>query len=167
MWTRLRYYNVWRTVMSLGAAKQSQLWHRDHEDRLILKCFVYLADVDETTGPFTYALGSHPKGHVPAVEWFDERGVRRTTDEQMARSVPRSRWRSATGSAGTIIFADTRGYHKGGHVQRGSRLMYNCMWTSPASSSREWFDRSNVGVVTDPVRAHAIGPRPPGRVDWW
>lgn len=162
MHTRLRYFNVWRTRKSEGAAKQSQLWHRDHEDRLILKLFIYLEDVDADGGPFSYARGTHPKGNPPDVEWFDESGVRRTTDEQMARSVPRDRWFSAVGKAGTLIFADTRGYHKGGYVRVGSRFMYNCMWTSRMSQSRDWF----TPPTTELGRFEALGARPRGRVDW-
>jgi hypothetical protein len=41
-----------------------------------------------------------------------------------------------TGDAGTIIFADTRGFHKGGEARTRDRLMYTCMYTSQASDSR-------------------------------
>jgi hypothetical protein len=41
-----------------------------------------------------------------------------------------------TGKKGTIIFADTRGFHKGGEARTRDRLMYNAMYTSPASESR-------------------------------
>jgi hypothetical protein len=168
MWTRLRYYNVWHTDVTVGPPKQSQLWHRDREDRLILKCFVYLSDVDDGAGPFTYARGTHPKGEVPIVEAFDEDGVQRSTDEQMERVVPRERWLSAQGAAGTIVIADTRGYHKGGLARRQPRLMYNCMWTSPTSGSREWFDAPPAAPrEPDPMRARALAPKPHGRSDWW
>jgi len=44
MYTQLRYYDVWHTFATGVPARDSQLWHRDPEDRYILKVFVYLSD---------------------------------------------------------------------------------------------------------------------------
>lgn len=139
MQTRLRYYNVWYTSASASAARESQLWHFDREDRLILKIFVYLSDVDHGAGPFTYAPGTHKKGRFSSMSpaFFDEDGVRRTTDEQMSNSYPQENWRVCTGKKGTVILADTRGFHKGGEARISDRLMFTCMFTSPASESRK------------------------------
>jgi hypothetical protein len=142
MRARLRYYNVWYTAASTSEARESQLWHFDREDKYILKVFLYMNDVDEGSGPFTYAPGTHQKGRDRSIdpEHFTEGGVRRTNDEQMARAFPRERWRICTGKKGTIIFADTRGYHKGGEARTGDRLMFTCMFTSPASESKKLID---------------------------
>ena len=138
MQTRLRYYNVWYTSASVSAARESQLWHFDREDRFILKIFVYLSDVDRGAGPFTYAPGTHKKGSFSSISpaFFDEDGVRRTTDEQMSNAYPRENWRVCTGKKGSVILADTRGFHKGGEARTGDRLMFTCMFTSPASESK-------------------------------
>jgi hypothetical protein len=160
MYTRLRGYNVWHTFVSDSGARQSQLWHRDREDLLILKVFVYLNDVDDGAGPFTYAPGTHKKGSVQQLpESFDENGVRRSTDEQMSAVVPPERWIKAMGPRSSIIFADTHGYHKGGHCTRTDRLMYHCMFTSPASESKEllvWPDA--MPAADDVARAVALAP---------
>lgn len=140
MYTRLRYYNVWHTFASQAEARESQLWHHDREDRYILKLFLYFSDVDEGAGPFTYALGSHQKRrlcHEPSYKL--EGGVKRSSDQQMAEVVPADRWRQCTGPKGTIVFADTRGYHKGGMAREHDRIMYTCMFTSRASQSKELF----------------------------
>jgi hypothetical protein len=139
MTAQLRYYNVWYTAASTGAFKASQLWHFDREDNYILKVFLYLDDVDEGTGPFTYAPGTHRQGRYRSItpEFVMEGNVRRTTDEQMAKVYPRERWKLGTGRKGSIIFADTRGYHKGGEARTRDRLMFTCMYTSPASQSRD------------------------------
>ena len=138
MTAQLRYYNVWYTAASTGAFKASQLWHYDREDKYILKVFLYLDDVDEGTGPFTYAPGTHRQGKYRSINpgFVLEGNVRRTTDEQMAKVYPREKWKLGTGKKGTIIFADTRGYHKGGEARTRDRLMFTCMYTSPASQSR-------------------------------
>ncbi|HWP44479.1 MAG TPA: phytanoyl-CoA dioxygenase family protein [Blastocatellia bacterium] len=142
MYTRLRYYNVWHTFPTRGEARESQLWHRDREDQLILKMFLYLSDIDEGAGPFTYAPGSHRKGRRRCnPDYFVEGVVKRSNDEQMARVVPAKEWIKCTGPKGTIVFADTAGYHKGGEARDRDRIMYTCMFTSPASESQELLKR--------------------------
>jgi hypothetical protein len=135
----LRYYNVWQTFASKGSSRESQLWHFDREDNYILKVFLYLDDVEEGAGPFTYAPGTHKKGKYRKIkpEYFVEGGVSRSTDDQMKAVYPEDKWVRATGKKGTIVFADTRGYHKGGEARTKDRLMFTCMFTSPASESRQ------------------------------
>lgn len=139
MLARLRYYNVWYTAASKSTARESQLWHFDREDNYILKAFLYLDDVDEGAGPFTYAPATHKKGQFRSInpQHFLEGGVRRTTDEQMDAVYPKKDWKMCTGKKGTIVFADTRGFHKGGEARSKDRLMYTCMFTSPASESKD------------------------------
>ncbi len=138
MYAKLRYYNVWRTFASQSKLRESQLWHYDREDNYILKLFLYLDDVDEGSGPFTYAPGTHKKGKHRSIEpeYFLEGVVRRSTDEQMCAVYPKDRWKRGLGKRGTVIFADTRGFHKGGEARTKDRLMYTCMYTSQASESR-------------------------------
>ena len=139
MTAQLRYFNVWYTTASTGISRESQLWHFDREDNYILKAFLYLDDVDEGTGPFTYAPGTHRNGKYRSIqpEFIMEGNVRRTTDEQMAKVFPREKWKIGTGKKGTIVFADTRGFHKGGEARSKDRLMFTCMYTSPASQSKD------------------------------
>jgi hypothetical protein len=156
MYTRLRHYNVWRTLFSGGVARTSQLWHRDREDFRILKCFVYLSDVTGGQGPLTYVPGSHPAGpRREEPESFLEAGVLRSTDEQMEKVYPRDTWFSAVGAGGTVVFADTRGFHKGGLVRERDRVMFVSMFTSDASQSEELFHRP-AGMRLPPDRAAAF-----------
>lgn len=145
MLVKLRYYNVWNTFATDAALRESQLWHFDREDNYILKVFLYLKDVDEGTGPFTYAPGTHRKGKLwgKHPQFSLEEGTRRSTDEQMAAVVPANNWVRAIGKKGTIVFADTRGYHKGGEARTDDRLMYTCMFTSPASESKRLLQFQN------------------------
>lgn len=149
MYAQLRYYNVWYTFATNTAARESQLWHFDREDNYILKIFVYLKDVDIGTGPFTYAPGTHRKGPHwnQKPESFYENNVLRTTDEQMNALIPRERWITGTGKKGTVVFADTRGYHKGGEARDDNRLIYTCMFTSLASDSKRLLDYPDSSVV--------------------
>lgn len=158
MLTQLRYYNVWHTFATNGQARESQLWHRDREDHLILKVFCYCSDVDLGAGPFTYAPRTHPKGAVRnEPDGYLENGVRRTTDEQMAALVPEDKWARCTGQAGTIVFADTRGYHKGGEARTSDRVMFTALFTSAASQSADLLVRpERLEMPAEPDRRFAL-----------
>jgi hypothetical protein len=139
---RLRYYNIWRTFPTDSPPGDSQLWHRDQEDRLIVKAYLYLGDVGADCGPLTYIPGSHRKGRLRvAPEAFREpgHGNLRSRDDQMEVVVPRSRWREATGPRGTLAIVDTAGFHKGGFSRTQERLLFTCMFTSPASPVGDLF----------------------------
>jgi hypothetical protein len=160
MYARLRYVNIWHTFATATPPRQSQLWHRDREDHYIVKVFAYLSDVDKGAGPFTYAAGTHGKGKaVRGPVCFDEGGVKRTSDDLMAEVVPRERWIECLGPKGTLVFADTHGYHKGGLAREHDRVMYTCMFTSPASESEEFLRRStNTSKPGNVERAFALAP---------
>ena len=166
MHTRLRYYNIWHTFPSQAQARESQLWHRDREDRYILKVFVYLCDVGENAGPFTYAAGSHLKGEMKKEsEFFLEGGVPRSNDSQMEKVIPREQWIKGVGAKGTIIFADTHGYHKGGLALEKERIMYTCMFTSPASESHDFWGSPNK-TFKPSNQAEAFALAAPKRGPW-
>jgi hypothetical protein len=132
--TKMRYYNIWRHRPFSDEPTGSQLWHRDREDLKILKVFICLEDVEEQTGPFYYAPGTQLGGKVKKnPETYKEPdGTHRTTDAMMEKVVPREKWISAIGKKGTVVLADTHGYHKGGFVKEGERLLFTCMYVSPA-----------------------------------
>lgn len=158
MYIRLRHYNVLHTFTTSGQASTSQLWHRDRDDlHYILKVFVYLSDVDDGAGPFIYAAGTHSKKKLrrePA--YFLEDGfVMRSDDTQMAEVIPPERWIKCVGAKGTIIFADTRGYHKGGLARERDRIMYTCMFASPLAP--ELFERpSGISLPLDKEQSLAL-----------
>jgi len=128
------------TVMGVEEGPtQSQLWHRDPDDKKLCKMFLYLNDVDEGTGPFCYVAGSHPEGKFANV--FPQLlpyspGSGRVADTNVRSAIPRENMRSCTGGAGTIIFADTTGLHKGGYSKKRSRLMFLATFMSPTPFTR-------------------------------
>jgi hypothetical protein len=146
MLTKLTYYNLWHNFPMNEEPKESQLWHRDPEDRYILKVFVYLTDVGEGAGPLSYAPGTHCGGNVrikPDSIRVKEGNtyVHRINDSQMAAAIAKERWITAVGLKGTVVFVDTRGYHKGGYCREHDRILYNCMFNSQASSYPDIFDK--------------------------
>jgi Phytanoyl-CoA dioxygenase (PhyH) len=117
----LRALELWLTEPTPGPAIQTQLWHRDADDVMNVKLFMYFNDVPIGAGPFTYAPGTHPLGSRRSLPEHDESG--RTTDEQMAAVVPSEEWLVCEGSPGTVIFTDTCGYHKQLKPESAERLM--------------------------------------------
>jgi hypothetical protein len=97
-----------------GKQVGTRLWHKDPEDRRMVKILVYLNDVSNEGGPFEYI----PKRLTPSPRAFKNVKNQRR-DEGMQQVVPPSAWKSCTGSAGTVIFADTAAiYHHGKMPQR-------------------------------------------------
>jgi Phytanoyl-CoA dioxygenase (PhyH) len=116
----LRAIELWYTRPTPGAAVQTQLWHRDADDVMNVKMFIYFTEVTIPAGPLTYAPGTHPVGKRRKIPEHDSQ--RRSTDEQMAEIVPDSEWRILEGAPGTVVFADTCGYHKQLKPTTGERL---------------------------------------------
>jgi hypothetical protein len=106
----LRALELWHTWPTPGDAIQTQLWHRGADDVMNVKLFCYFTDVTRAAGPLTYAPGTHPLGDRRMRPEHDEH--MRSTDEQMAQVVPAQEWVVLEGGPGTIVFAETCGYHK-------------------------------------------------------
>lgn len=168
LFARLRYYNIWLDMKGDAPARESQLWHRDPDDRFIPKMFVLLSHVDAGAGPFSYVRGSHGKGRFAktVAPFFREQadGALRSTDEQMESVVPREHWFVASGPPGTVVLADTRGYHKGGLARTQDRLVYNAMFTSPGVGipyldNLMSYERDMTGHVHSAADAFSLGTR--------
>lgn len=144
-------YNLWLNLPIDEEAKSSQMWHRDHviygpdgtyskKIRKLIKIFIYLHDVTEETGALTYLAGSQKQGPLQHLEppkaIVEDTLAARVTDEVMEQFVPRDQWINAAGKAGTLIFFDASGYHKGGLVTQDKRILFkiefgNWLWLNP------------------------------------
>lgn len=132
MWPRLVDICVHVNYPTETEASASQLWHRDPGDIKLCKAFIYLCDVTEENGPFSYIPGTHSFGRHSGVkpEWVSgqsqaierEREIR-WSDEEMARAIPRDQWREITGPIHTMILADTVGLHRGVKPKSGARIL--------------------------------------------
>jgi hypothetical protein len=160
MFTRLEAFNVWHTFPASHPPRSSQLWHRDPDDpHCTMKVFVYLSDVDEGAGPFHFAAGSHAKGcfHGEPAFLFRDGNTSRSDDAQMATVVPRECWKRCLGPKGTIVFADTRGYHKGGHATQRDRILFVSMFSSRSARIVNSFERpKQILTPKDREQAYAL-----------
>lgn len=130
---RLRAIHLWLNYPVEGDATSTQLWHRDGDDFMNLKIFTYLTDVSDRHGPFTFIPGTQPLGGLRIRPKGSEHG--RTSDEDMRSVVDESGWQICTGHAGSVIYADTCGYHKGMKPVTGYRLMLMIHYASDAAVS--------------------------------
>lgn len=133
MWSKLEYVDVWYTPPAgRGERQSSQRWHRDFNDRHLLKGFIYLVDVDEETGPFEYVPGSAPGGELEALWPWRPLGENYPPDDEFADRV-NGRSLSFTAAKGTIILCNTAGFHRGGFARAKARALATFTWDSPAS----------------------------------
>jgi hypothetical protein len=129
LWPSLHSVGAWLNYPTDAPPQTSQLWHRDPEDLRLVKAFIYLVDVDEQCGPFTYIPRTHPFGAEAARAQRLEK-KKRITDAQLTRAFPPDSWRVCTGPANTMILADTLGYHRGGKPTFGRRILITFTYTS-------------------------------------
>ncbi len=157
MWSKLEYVDVWYTPPAGGdERKSSQRWHRDFNDRHLLKAFLYLVDVDEDTGPFEYVPRSAPGGELDRLWPWRPLGENYPPEDEFAKRV-NSGSVTFTAPKGTIIFCNTSGFHRGGFARRKPRVLATLTWDSPASlkalSDRNYVFRADDGVsLTDQQR---------------
>jgi hypothetical protein len=160
MWSKLEYVDVWYTPPAGDDERRaSQRWHRDFNDRHLLKAFLYLVDVDESTGPFEYVPRSAPGGELDRLWPWRPLGENYPPEDEFAERV-NGRSVTFTAPKGTIIFCNTSGFHRGGFADANPRVLATWTWDSPASlkalSERNYvFDASGVGALSEAQR-HAL-----------
>jgi hypothetical protein len=123
-WTKLSMIDNWFTVPYPRADERiaSQQWHRDPEEEHVVKVFLYFSDVDDEAGPFEYIAGSPPGGRHGDLWPWGEAARYPPEDELLAATPPVDRL-TLTGPAGTMIVADTSGFHRGGFARTKPRIL--------------------------------------------
>lgn len=129
---RLKYVDLWCKLPSRAGdpALDSERWHRDHEDRRVVKLFVYLHDVDASMGPLEYLWGTHPGARYGSV--FPARPALGSYPRAAAveEAMPVSQAFTCTGEAGTLILCDTTGLHRAGPARSRPRILFTATYAS-------------------------------------
>src|SRR4029077_7583664 len=128
-------------------------WHRDFNDRHLLKAFVYLVDVDEETGPFEYVPRSAPGGELDPLWPWRPLGDNYPPDEELATKID-GRSVTFTGPKGTLILCNTAGFHRGGFSTVRPRALATVTYSSPASLAS--LTERNYELADD--SANGLGP---------
>ena len=109
-------------------ARAAQFYHFDMDRPRWLKFFFYLTDVGPDNGPHCFIRGSHRTKGI--ADDLRARGYARLNDDDVARHYEPTDHVRFTGRKGTIIAEDTRGLHKGQHVEHGDRLVFQLEMTN-------------------------------------
>jgi hypothetical protein len=144
------------------------LWHSDAEDRRIIKIFLSLKDVEVKNGPFEYI----PRSLTSLFKWqyywlyykLWQSKYMGIDDEIVKKVIPKSAWKSCTGSAGTVIFADTKNVLHHGTVRTEERVtLFFCYTANPPERpelcTQYWddrFPRLNVNSLSETTQAVGI-----------
>jgi hypothetical protein len=160
MWSKLEYVDVWYTPPAdADERRSSQRWHRDFNDRHLLKAFVYLVDVDEETGPFQYVARSAPGGELDALWPWRPLGDNYPPEDELERRIEGNAV-SFTAPKGTIIFCNTSGFHRGGFAKSKPRTLATFTWDSAASlkalSERNYTFVARNGVTLNASQRYAL-----------
>ena len=129
---RLKNVQLWYNLPVKGLASYSQNWHKDPEDKKMVKVFLNIRDVDEDSGPFHYVKKTNFGGELNnKFEIKPFQGVYPKNEEV-------ERFKDSifvgTGKAGTIVFCDTIGVHKGGYCKKKPRYLLMLSYGSNAAN---------------------------------
>jgi len=145
---RLVDLDAWYTIPSAREEDRvgSQRWHRDPEDLHVVKVFVYYSDVDEGAGPFQYLPGSAmsarkppPRGPAGSLRFPWNRWRLYPREAEVERVLAASEVVTVAGRAGTVIFCDTSGLHRGGFAQKRPRLLSYHTYVAPGTAATRTF----------------------------
>ena len=106
----------------------AQFFHFDMDRPKWIKFFIYLTDVGPNNGPHTFVAGSHVSGGIPSS--LLKKGYARLTDGEVNSHFEEKNIVEFNAPRGTIIVEDTRGLHKGKHVQEGDRLILQVQYSN-------------------------------------
>jgi hypothetical protein len=96
-----------------GEEYGARAWHRDREDRRMIKICIYLNDVDENGGPFEFLKPEFNDRVCESIK-YPYKSVFLDEMEKMSSDNLASDRVSCVGKAGTVIIADTgHFYHRG------------------------------------------------------
>jgi len=114
----------------------SMRWHRDTESEKLVKVWIYFNNVSEKNGAGQYVKHS-AKGRKNDHIWHN------VTNEKLngtgylnsaaVAKIPQEDIVRIPGSAGTIVFVDSNGFHKGGYVSEGYRAMTHFLYIRPTA----------------------------------
>ena len=108
-------------------AEAATMYHFDMDRIKWLKFFIYLTDVEYENGPHCFIKGSHKPFAIP--KSIRRQGYARITDEEIFQNYKKEDEVVYIAPKGTIIAEDTIGFHKGLHVLKGDRLIFQIQYS--------------------------------------
>jgi len=142
LWSDMRMVDLWYTIPTPRTRERSasQRWHRDPNDRRLVKVFLYVHEVDDSAGPLEYIPGSRAGGPYaylwPLADGAGFYDGSYPPQEKVEAAVPQSDRVICACPPATLVFCDTSGFHRGGYASGRERLLGTWMYVTPASRSR-------------------------------
>jgi hypothetical protein len=113
----LNHPESWFSFPVKNVQKESaKNWHWDCDGVKWIKVFVYINNVDLTNGPHAFVEKSH-------MNWKVNDKSTRVTEDEILSAYGQKAIKSFTAARGTVIFEDTRGFHRGTPLLVGHRLV--------------------------------------------
>ena len=152
LWPKLIYTDAWYSIpIDVGKRIGSQQWHRDPEDRQMVKVYLYFSDVDADAGAMEYILASSNAAGRPGLEigHWEAAGANLYPSAELVESrFPAEQRFSCSGPIGTLLFCDTTGLHRGGISTTKPRVVATWTFVTPASRYHRRFTVRPVAGVT-------------------
>ncbi|MEA5550916.1 phytanoyl-CoA dioxygenase [Anabaena cylindrica UHCC 0172] len=139
---------------------QTLLWHKDSEDRRMIKVIIYLNDVTEKHGPFEYV--ATPASFLEKLNYYrvDYKLWRSNylgiDDKKLMEIIPKSAWKSCPGKAGTVIFVDPRNVLHHGTLRTEERSALFFVYTANPPKRPELCSQYNDDTFTRPQLSQQI-----------
>jgi ectoine hydroxylase-related dioxygenase (phytanoyl-CoA dioxygenase family) len=118
----------WHTKSKNPDKEAAQYFHFDMDRLRWVKFFFYITDVGPENGPHIFVPKSHSDNGLPFA--LRKNGYKRLDDNQVEIHFKQDSWQEFVGPKGSMIVEDTRGLHKGKHVQNGDRLVFQIQFTT-------------------------------------
>jgi hypothetical protein len=158
LWSKLEYVDVWYSRPQPDNADRvsSQRWHRDFNDRRLVKTFLYLVDVEEPSAAFQYVPGSAPGGPRGDLWPWRPLGQNYPPENELEDRIGADGARVFKGPKGTLLFCNTAGFHRGGFATKKPRVLATATYSSPASlaslTERSFQFSGSLDDLDEPVR---------------
>lgn len=136
------YLSTWWSYPTPLGPQQAENYHRDVDDWRFVKLFIYITDVGPENGPHKYVVQTSSQPDLTE--------IRRFTDEEVAQTYGEGNIRTMTSKAGEGFLEDTYGIHKGQPVAKGTRLLFQVVYTLGALP---YAPRKPVGAL-DPHKSY-------------
>jgi hypothetical protein len=147
---RIVNYCVFKNISQSYTNRGSFIWHRDSQPMNSYKLIVYLTDTNEINGAFQYLEESH----------LTYKNLPQFGNSRL-RSLPVDSGTIYPGKIGDGILFNINGYHLGGRVLAGERIVAVIHFKPSITPCREHFNKFGFGSVTE----QEFGPNP--WQAWW
>lgn len=130
--------DIWYTIPLAEERPRttSQNWHRDYEDELLVKVFLYCNEVGPRTGPFEYVRNSRrgERNHfLPTLANGIIKDGFYPPESLVEAKIPAADYLTCLCAPYTLLFCDTSGLHRGGFAYDAPRIVATWTYTTPAS----------------------------------